>query len=125
VTGGLSPRVLPMGEIRDLGGFAARACPAGGRQLSPQNVSYRDLPHLADLRAMGEGNALAARLRRPTGARSLLRAAEIYAPNLPPMPRRPHPRHLRDDLPDRLGARMTASKSRCAPVRQRPGWPMR
>ena len=35
VTGGLSPRVLPMGEIRDLGGAAAAGglCAAGGRQL--------------------------------------------------------------------------------------------
>jgi SAM-dependent methyltransferase len=34
VTGGLSPRVLPMGEIRDLGGAAAAggSGPAGGRQ---------------------------------------------------------------------------------------------
>ncbi|MEZ5799102.1 MAG: methyltransferase domain-containing protein [Paracoccaceae bacterium] len=81
VTGGLSPRVLPMAEIRDLGGLLQRA----GLALPVadsfcQTVLYRDAFHLmADLRAMGEGNALARRLRRPTRRAVLLRAAEIYA----------------------------------------------
>ena len=83
VTGGLSPRVLPMGEIRDLGGLLAR----GGLALPVADqitrfVSYRSLFHLAqDLRAMGEGNALAGRLRRPTRRDVLLRAAALYAEN--------------------------------------------
>ncbi|SMO82771.1 methyltransferase domain-containing protein [Paracoccus laeviglucosivorans] len=81
VAGGLSPRVLPMGEIRDLGallGRAGLALPVAD-QIS-QNVSYRNLFHLArDLRGMGEGNALAARLRHPTRRDVLMRAAEIYA----------------------------------------------
>ncbi len=81
VTGGLSPRVLPMGEIRDLGALLQRA----GLALPVADsfslrVLYRDLFHLmADLRAMGEANALADRLRRPTRRAVLLRAAEIYA----------------------------------------------
>ncbi len=82
--GGLSPRVLPMGEIRDLGGLLGRA----GLALPVADAitltaSYRDVPHLArDLRAMGEGNALAARSRRFT--RRLFAAADgIYRANYP------------------------------------------
>ncbi|MFN3722397.1 MAG: SAM-dependent methyltransferase [Paracoccaceae bacterium] len=80
VTGGLSPRVLPMGEIRDLGGLLQRA----GFALPvadgfTKTVRYRDALHLMrDLRLMGEANALAARQRRPTARTVLLRAAEIY-----------------------------------------------
>lgn len=85
ISGGLSPRVLPMGEIRDLGGLLARAgfaLPVADAFLRP--VSYRDPWHLmADLRAMGEGNALAARLRWPTGRRVLERACAIYAARFP------------------------------------------
>ena len=81
VTGGLSPRVLPMGEIRDLGGLLQRAGFALPVADSfTKTVIYRDALHLMrDLRAMGEGNALAARLRRPTRRAVLARAAEIYA----------------------------------------------
>lgn len=80
VTGGLSPRVLPMGEIRDLGGLLQRAgfaLPVADGFL--RRVRYRDMWHLmADLRAMGEANALAARLRRPTRRAVFQRAAELY-----------------------------------------------
>ncbi len=81
ISGGLSPRVLPMGEIRDLGGLLQRA----GFALPvadgfTKTLRYRDALHLMrDLRAMGEGNALEQRLRRPTGRATLLRASEIYA----------------------------------------------
>ncbi|UXU75959.1 MULTISPECIES: methyltransferase domain-containing protein [unclassified Paracoccus (in: a-proteobacteria)] len=85
VSGGLSPRVLPMGEIRDLGALLARAglaLPVADQVT--QHVSYRDLFHLArDLRAMGEGNALAERLRHPTRREVLLRAAALYAQDHP------------------------------------------
>lgn len=81
LTGGLSPRVLPMGEIRDLGALLQRAgfaLPVA--DSTTRTVSYKDALHLMrDLRAMGEGNALQERLRRPTGRRVILRAAEIYA----------------------------------------------
>lgn len=81
VMGGLSPRVLPMGEIRDLGGLLQRAGFALPVADSfTKTVLYRDAFHLmADLRAMGEGNALAARLRHPTRRSVLTRAAQIYA----------------------------------------------
>lgn len=63
LTGGLSPRVLPMGEIRELGGLLQRAgfaLPVADSAV--QTVSYPDaLALMHDLRAMGEGNALADR----------------------------------------------------------------
>ena len=80
VTGGLSPRVLPMGEIRDLGGLLQRA--GFGLPVADSfttMVRYRDAFHLMrDLRAMGEGNALMGRLRHPTRATVFTRAAELY-----------------------------------------------
>jgi SAM-dependent methyltransferase len=80
VTGGLSPRVAPMAEIRDLGGLLQRAGLALPVADSlTRSVRYRDMAHLAhDLRAMGEGNALAARLRQATRRRVMDRAAQIY-----------------------------------------------
>ncbi|MDO5611701.1 MAG: methyltransferase domain-containing protein [Paracoccus sp. (in: a-proteobacteria)] len=67
-TGGLSPRVLPMAEIRDLGGLLQRsglALPVADQLHLP--ASYRSVTDLArDLRGMGETNVMAARLRRPT-----------------------------------------------------------
>ncbi|RUS59609.1 methyltransferase domain-containing protein [Pseudorhodobacter sp. E13] len=85
VTGGLSPRVLPMAEIRDLGGLLQRA----GFALPvadgfTRKAHYRDMFHLMqDLRAMGEGNALAARLRRPTARAVFAQAAQSYATAYP------------------------------------------
>jgi len=80
ITGGLSPRVLPMAEIRDLGGLLQRAgfaLPVADGYA--KTVLYRDMRHLmADLRAMGEGNALAARLRRPTRKAVFDRAGDLY-----------------------------------------------
>lgn len=85
LTGGLSPRILPMGEIRDMGGLLHRAGLAlPVADLVSQRASYRDLIHLGrDLRAMGEGNAMAARLRRPTRRAVFARAAEIMARHYP------------------------------------------
>lgn len=80
LTGGLSPRVLPMGDLRDLGGLLQRAgfaLPvADSRKLT---VRYRSLAALyADLREMGETNALAGR-HRPAPPRELFTLAEeIY-----------------------------------------------
>lgn len=81
VLGGLSPRIAPMAEVRDMGGLLQRAgfaLPVA--DTLPMTLSYRDLWHLmADLRAMGEGNALANRHRRPAPRRLFSRAAELYA----------------------------------------------
>jgi len=80
-TGGLSPRVLPMAEIRDLGGLLQRAglaLPVADSQS--RDVQYRDILHLMrDLRAMGEGNALATRSRRPLTRRLIADAQARYA----------------------------------------------
>lgn len=81
VTGGLSPRVAPMAEIRDLGGLLQRA----GFALpvvdsTVVTASYRSALHLMqDLRAMGETNALSARPRHFTRKSVMMRAAELYA----------------------------------------------
>ena len=81
VTGGLSPRIAPMGELRDLGALLQRAglaLPVADSQ--PLTVEYEHAWALMrDLREMGETNALQARLRRPTGRAVLTRAAELYA----------------------------------------------
>ncbi|MCU0904667.1 MAG: methyltransferase domain-containing protein [Tabrizicola sp.] len=81
LTGGLSPRVLPMGEIRDLGGLVQRAglaLPVADSLV--QTVEYGSFPALlSDLRASGETNALTERLRRPTSRGVLATAAAIYA----------------------------------------------
>ena len=80
VTGGLSPRVLPMGEIRDLGALLQRAGFALPVADSfTKTVRYRDALHLMhDLRLMGEGNALTARLRKPTRRAVLDRMSKLY-----------------------------------------------
>jgi SAM-dependent methyltransferase len=81
LTGGLSPRVAPMAEIRDLGALLQRAGLAlPVADALPQTVLYRDLGALMrDLRAMGETNALAARRRQPTRRALFARAADLYA----------------------------------------------
>ena len=85
ITGGLSPRVAPMGEIRDLGALLQRAGFALPVADSiPMTASYETPLHLMrDLRAMGEGNALAARRRGITRRDVLMRAVEIYASQFP------------------------------------------
>lgn len=79
--GGLSPRVLPMADIRDLGGLMQRsdlALPVADSDLL--TLTYRDLPHLvADLRDSGETNALEARQRSATPRALFARAQQLYA----------------------------------------------
>ncbi len=85
VAGGLSPRVLPMGEIRDLGALLQRAgfaLPVADAAVT--KVTYADAFQLmADLRSMGEGNALAGRLRHPTRRSLFVEAARRYAQHFP------------------------------------------
>jgi SAM-dependent methyltransferase len=85
LTGGLSPRVLPMAEIRDLGALLQRAGLALPVADSVAlNASYADaLALMRDLRAMGEGNALAARDRRPPPRALFAEAARRYAAAYP------------------------------------------
>ena len=84
-TGGLSPRVAPMGEVRDLGALLQRAGLAlPVADAVKLNVEYKSMWHLMrDVRAMGEANALVARQRTPTRRSVLTKAAEIYARSFP------------------------------------------
>jgi SAM-dependent methyltransferase len=79
--GGLSPRVAPMAEIRELGGLLQRAgfaMPVADAERLV--VSYATPLHLMrELRAMGETNILTARRRQPMRRATLMRACDIYA----------------------------------------------
>lgn len=81
--GGLSPRVVPMADLRDLGGLLQRA----GLALPVADsftlkVSYSDLHSLMqDLRGMGEANSLAARERRFLRRDVLKETARVYREN--------------------------------------------
>jgi len=81
VTGGLSPRILPMGEVRDLGGLLQRAGYAlPVADVLPLRTSYETPFHLMrDLRAMGEANAMDGRTRTFTPRAILGRMAQTYA----------------------------------------------
>lgn len=81
VTGGLSPRVAPMAEVREMGGLLQRAGLAlPVADTADLTVEYRDLWHMIrDLRAMGETNALASRLRRPTRRAVFETANRLYS----------------------------------------------
>lgn len=80
VSGGISPRVAPMAELRDMGALLQRAgfaLPVA--DVLSLRVEYDDAWHLMrDLRTMGETNALEARLRRPTARKMLEHAADLY-----------------------------------------------
>ncbi|MGB3554592.1 MAG: methyltransferase domain-containing protein [Jannaschia sp.] len=80
LAGGLSPRVAPMGEVRDMGALLQRAGLAlPVADVSTLRVEYGDMFRLmADLRAMGETNALAARHRIVPKRALFARAAELY-----------------------------------------------
>ena len=85
LTGGLSPRILPMGDLRDMGALLARAGLAlPVADLVRVTLSYRDpLALMHEIRAAGEGNALADRLRRPTRPGVMARAAALCAEAAP------------------------------------------
>lgn len=95
VLGGISPRVAPMAEIRDMGGLLGRAglaLPVADRLV--KTVTYANaLSLMTDLRHMGETNALAARHRKPIPRCLILRTMELYAEMFP----------AKDD-PDRIRA---------------------
>ena len=80
ITGGVSPRVAPFADLRDMGGLLQRA----GFALPVTDVDTITVRYasifglLRDLRAMGATNALVARDRRPLRRAVLMRAAEIY-----------------------------------------------
>ena len=81
ISGGVSPRVAPFADVRDMGGLLQRAgfaLPVADTESL--TVRYANVFRLAaDLRAMGATNTLVERARRPARRQIFLRAAEIYA----------------------------------------------
>ena len=79
--GGISPRVSPMADLRDLGGLLQRAglaLPVADKDTVTVRYSS-PLRLLHDLRAMGESNALTERRRVFLRRDTLMRAMEILA----------------------------------------------
>src|SRR3569623_1125240 len=72
-TGGVSPRIYPFADVRDLGGLLQRAgfaLPVA--DVERTTVLYREFSSLVrDLRALGETNALAERSLRPLSRETL------------------------------------------------------
>ncbi|MBL4808388.1 MAG: SAM-dependent methyltransferase [Rhodobacteraceae bacterium] len=83
IEGGMSPRINPMGDIRDLGGLIGRAglaLPVADSQRL--TVTYETPMHLMrDLRAMGEANCLTGRRKTFLRRATMDRMAEIYQNN--------------------------------------------
>ncbi|ODN69099.1 methyltransferase domain-containing protein [Methylobrevis pamukkalensis] len=81
LTGGVSPRVAPMGEVRDMGALLQRA--GFALPVADQDrltLRYATPLHLMrELHVLGAGNALAERRRGLTPPALIGRAAEIYA----------------------------------------------
>ncbi|MGI8526072.1 MAG: methyltransferase domain-containing protein [Pseudolabrys sp.] len=81
IEGGLSPRVAPFADLRDLGGLLQRAgfaLPV----IDSERVTVRYdnvFALMADLRRMGATNVLAERRRVPLRSATLQRMVEIYA----------------------------------------------
>lgn len=81
IEGGVSPRVAPFADLRDLGGLLQRA----GFALPVTDVDRLTVRYesvfglLRDLRRMGATNSLIARHRKPLRRATLQRMAEIYA----------------------------------------------
>jgi SAM-dependent methyltransferase len=81
VEGGLSPRILPFADLRDVGALLQRAgfaLPVA--DLDHITVRYADaFALMQDLRRMGATNVLTERRRVPLRRNTLLRMAQIYA----------------------------------------------
>jgi SAM-dependent methyltransferase len=81
VEGGVSPRVAPFADLRDIGALLQRA----GFALPVTDVDRVMVRYdnafalMQDLRRMGATNVLVERRRTPTRRATLLRMAEIYA----------------------------------------------
>ncbi len=78
--GGAGPRVSPFADVRDLGGLLQRAGFAlPVVDVDTITVTYGDAMRLmADLRGMGETNAVIARRKQMTRRTTLLRALALY-----------------------------------------------
>jgi SAM-dependent methyltransferase len=78
--GGMSPRVIPFADVRDLGALLQRAGFALPVVDSERlTLRYRDLSGLfRDLRALGATNPMLARTKTPLRRETLARLEEIY-----------------------------------------------
>jgi len=78
--GGVTPRVFPTADVRDMGGLLQRAgfaLPVADSE--PLTVTYSDpLALMRELKAMGAANPLAARSKKPLRRDTLARAVEFY-----------------------------------------------
>jgi SAM-dependent methyltransferase len=81
VEGGISPRVAPFAEVREMGGLLQRAGFAlPVTDVETLTVRYADpFALMRDLRAMGLTNVLTERRRTPLRRATLMRAAALYA----------------------------------------------
>jgi SAM-dependent methyltransferase len=81
IDGGVSPRVAPFADLRDLGALLQRAGFAlpvvDADRLTVRYATAFDL--MRDLRGMGATNALLERRRTPLRRETLLRMARLYA----------------------------------------------
>ena len=80
-TGGVSPRIYPFADVRDLGGLLQRvgfALPVA--DVERTTVRYREFSSLVrDLRALGETNALAERSLKPLSRETLAAMLAHYS----------------------------------------------
>ena len=81
LTGGVSPRIAPFADVRDLGGLVQRAgfaLPVADTDVV--RVTYASpLALMTEIKGMGASNMLAQRRRVPVTRALLMRAAQIYA----------------------------------------------
>ena len=80
IDGGLSPRVSPFADVRDMGGLLQRAGFAEPvADVDTLSVRYEHpLKLMGDLRGMGETNVLSERRRRFLKRAVLMRASDLY-----------------------------------------------
>jgi SAM-dependent methyltransferase len=80
IEGGVSPRVAPFADLRDVGGLLQRAGLALPVTDVDRIVARYDsaVALMADLRRMGATNVLVERRRVPTRRATLLRMAQVY-----------------------------------------------
>jgi len=143
---GASPRVAPTADVRDYGALLQRAgfaMPVSDADLF--QVSYASpLALMREIRAMGAGNVLHARAKRPLRRSTLERAAEIYrnrfststgrvtasfeiiyltgwAPD-PSQPKPLRPGSAKARLADALGVEERSAGEHAGPAKKSPRW---
>ncbi len=125
IEGGISPRVAPFADVRDMGALLQRAgfaLPVTDvdrvtvRYASPICADARSAPHGRD-QCAGRAQPRAAAARDADADGGDLRRAFRRS-------RRPHPRDVRDRLAVRLGAAREPAEA-AAPGSAKHGWPMR